>query len=192
MRLNLDEAIRKIRSYYRTYRRMPSYSRMCRMFGYSSKGAAFHLVKKLVKAGYLYKDYKGRISLAKNTLPLPILGVIKAGYPVPAEEQLIDEVSFDDYLVAHPDDSYLLRVSGDSMVDAGINEKDIVIVDKAKRPKNKDIVVAYIDNEFTLKYLQEKRGKVCLVAANKKYPIIYPKENLTIEGVVVSVIRRYS
>jgi len=192
MKINIERSIRKIRQFYRSYRRMPSLQEMCRIFGYNSKGSAWLLVKKLVKAGFLHKDSKGRISLAKSMLPLPVLGIIRAGYPVPAEEQLINEVTFDDYLVDHPDSSYLLRVSGDSMVDANIAEGDIVIVDKAKRPKNKDIVVASVDNEFTLKYLQEKRGKVCLVPANKKYPVIYPKENLTIEGVVVSVIRRYS
>lgn len=189
--IEVEEAAKKIRRFFRKQRRMPSYQEICKIFSYSSKRSAFLLVGKLVKAGLLHKNSKGHISLAKTILPLPVLGLVKAGHPVPAEEQLIDELTFDDYLVNHPEYSYLLRVSGDSMVEAGINEGDIVIVDKQKRPKLKDIVVAYIDNEFTLKYFQEKDGKICLVPANPKYPTIYPKENLSIQGVVISVIRKY-
>lgn len=77
------------------------------------------------------------------------------------------------------------------MKDVGIYEGDVVVVDKKRKPKMGDIVVAYIDNGFTLKYLQRENGKICLVPANSKYAKIYPKDNLTVEGVVVSSMRKY-
>jgi repressor LexA len=189
--MKIEEALNKIRKFHRRYRRIPSYQEMCKLLDYSSKQGVARLVEKLVKSGFLEKDNKGRLSLKRTFLPLPLLSTIKAGYPEPAEEQLIDTMTFDDYLVDNPEDSYLLKVTGDSMINANIQENDVVIVDKKKRPREGDVVVGFIDNEFTLKYLQKKNGKICLVPANPKYPTIYPKNSLTIEGVVVSIIRKY-
>jgi SOS regulatory protein LexA len=121
---------------------------------------------------------------------LPFLGRIKAGLPTnDAYED--DPVFLDQYLVKHPGYTFLLRVSGDSMIDEGIHTGDLVILDKKREPRNKDIVAALIDNEWTLKYFHQEEGKVYLTAANAKYPPLYPKESLNIGGVVVSVIKKY-
>ena len=189
--MNVETTLKKIRHFHYRYRRMPSYQEMCKLFGFASKKASFDLAKKLILLGIIEKATNGRLKLKPQFLPLPVLGIIKAGSPTDAEEQVIGEVTFDDYLVDRPEDSYLLKVSGDSMKDAGIYEGDVVVVDKKRKPKMGDIVVAYIDNEFTLKYLQSENGKICLVPANTKYAKIYPKENLTIEGVIVSSMRKY-
>lgn len=189
--MNIEAALKKIRHFHYKHRRMPSYQEMCKLFGFASKKASFDLAKKLIDLDILDKDRKGRLHLKPQFLPLPVLEFIKAGHPTDAEEEVIDEVAFDDYLVDRPEDSYLLKVSGDSMKDAGIFEDDVVVVDKKAKPKVGDIVVASIDNEFTLKYLQKENGKMCLVPANSKYRTIYPKDNLTIEGVVISSMRKY-
>lgn len=187
----IETALNKIRQFHYKHRRMPSYQEMCRLFGFASKKASFDLTKKLIDLDIVQKDRKGKLKLRQNLLPIPVLGTIKAGFPTDAEEQVIDEVTFDDYLVDRPESSYLLKVSGDSMLDAGIQEGDIVVVDKKIKPKEGDIVVASVDREFTLKYLQKENGKMCLVPANKKYPTIYPQDSLTIEGVIVSSMRKY-
>lgn len=189
--MNLDLVIKKLRIFHYKHRRMPSYQEMCKLFGYSSKRSGFLLAQKLIEHDIVEKDSKGRLRLNRSLLPIPVLGAIRAGHPSDADKQVIGEVTFDDYLVDRPEESYLLKVSGDSMKDAGIYEGDLVVVDKRKKPKTGDIVVAYIDNEFTLKYLQRENGKICLAPANSKYSKIYPKENLTIEGVVVSSMRKY-
>ena len=189
--MDIEQAIKKLRQFHYKNRRMPSYLEMARLFGFASKKASFDLAKKLIALDIVHKDKKGKLKLRQNLLPIPVLGTIKAGIPTDAEEQVIDEVTFDDYLVDRPESSYLLKVSGDSMEDAGIQEGDIVVVDKKLKPKEGDIVVANIDNEFTLKYLQQEDGKMCLVPANAKYSKIYPKDSLTIEGVVVSSMRKY-
>lgn len=137
-------------------------------------------------------DNKGRIFEKRLRVPLSLLGIIKAGYPTDDAADEIDRFTVDEYLVDEPQSSYLLRVSGDSMTEAGIFDGDIVVVDTTKNPRSGDIVVALIDNELTLKYLQKENGKMCLVPANPKYPTIYPKSDLSIEGVVVSVMRKFS
>ena len=189
--MNLESATRKIRHFFRKNKRLPSYQEMCRLFGFSSKGASFKLAAKLIEAGILGKDSTGKL-MPKQLFPsLPVLGIIRAGSPTAAEEQLLSAVSFDDYLIARPEKSYLLRVSGDSMIEAGIHEGDMVIVEKDRQPKEGDIVVASIDEEFTLKYFRKKDNLVFLSAGNSKYPPLFPTENLSIFGIVISVIRKY-
>lgn len=161
------------------------------IFGFSSKKASFDLAKKLITAGFLGKDINGKLIPKRLSLPLPLLGIIHAGDPTPAEQELITTMSFDHYLVNKPEHSYLLKVSGDSMIDAGINNGDFVVIEKNAQPKEGDIVVAHIDGEFTLKYFARIDGKVCLMPANKKYSPIYPSQQLTIFGIVISVMRKY-
>lgn len=184
-------AIKKIRQFHQKQRRVPTLEEMSKLFKFASKRSAFLLVERLVEAGLIEKDSKGRITIKRMFLPLPVLGSIRAGIPTDAEEQLIDTLSFDEYLVDRPESSYLFKVVGDSMEDAGLREGDIVIVDKKKEPKENDIVVANVDDQFTLKYFQTRDGKVCLVPGNDKYKIIYPKDSLSIQGVVISTVRRY-
>jgi SOS-response transcriptional repressor LexA len=77
------------------------------------------------------------------------------------------------------------------MIEAGINEGDIVIVDQKREIGKGDIVAACVDGEWTVKYLKKQDGKIFLVPANSKYPVIYPQQSLEIGGVVVSVMRKY-
>jgi SOS regulatory protein LexA len=186
-----EVAIKKIRQFHQKQRRVPTLEEMSKLFKFASKRSAFLLVERLVEAGLIEKDNKGRITIKRMFLPLPVLGSIRAGVPQDEEEQLIDTLSFDEYLVDRPESSYLLKVIGDSMEDAGLREGDIVIVDKRKEPKENDIVVANVDDQFTLKYFQTIDGKVCLVPGNKKYKIIYPNDSMSIQGVVISTVRRY-
>ena len=86
----------------------------------------------------------------------PLLGIVEAGFPS-AEEELIDTMSLDEYLIENKEASYILRVKGDSMIDAGIREGDLVIVERTNAPRVGDIVIAEVDGEWTMKYLR-KRG----------------------------------
>ncbi len=189
--MTLEEAAGKIRKFFYQHRRIPSYQEMCFLFGFASKKASFSLAQKLIAAGILEKDETGRLLPRKLFPSLPVLGTIKAGRPADAEQQLLETMSLEGYLVSHPERSYLLKVSGDSMIGAGIQPGDLVVIEKGKEAKDSDIVVASVDGEFTLKYFKKTGSKVYLSAANKNYPVIYPQENLTIFGTVVSVIRKY-
>lgn len=186
-----ENVISKLRAFYREIGRLPTYSELARLMGYASKNAAFRLAKKLMRAGLVEKDASGRLRPRGFRFGLPLAGYVQAGFPSPAEEELIDTLSLDDYLIRNPEASFLLKVTGDSMIDAGIQPGDLVIIERGLRPKNGDIVLAEVDREWTLKYFYRRRGRVVLAAANKNYPEISAKEELTIAGVVRGVVRRY-
>jgi SOS regulatory protein LexA len=187
----LEDVEKIIAAFSRENRRMPSYSEMAEIIGVRSKSVVDFWVKKLIAAGIMQKDAKGFLALARRPLGLPLAGDVCAGFPSPAEEELRDVISFDEYLVGHPETSFLLSVTGDSMSGAGIMDKDLVIVEKNREPKNGDIILAEVDGNWTMKYFQKKGKKVTLEAANPKYPPIVPQTELRIAGVVTAVVRKY-
>ena len=120
-----------------------------------------------------------------------LLGVVQAGWPSPAEEELVDVLSLDDYLIPRPEQTYLIKVRGDSMIDAGIHPGDLVIVERGRTARDQDIVIAEVDGEWTMKFYEKRGNEVRLIAANEKYPPIVPRRELVIGGVVTAVIRKY-
>ena len=191
MEKRLEQATNKLRKYWQKNKRLPSFSEMTNMFDYASKNAVSKLVTKLKNAGVVEQDKNGHLIPGDILTSLPLLGNVQAGFPSPAEEELVDTLTLDKYLITNPDSSFLIEVSGDSMIEAGIQPKDLVIVDRGLLPKNNDIVLAKIDNEWTLKYLYKKGQRVYLQAANENYPNLMPKQELEIAGVIVSSIRKY-
>jgi len=190
---SLDSKVLALRRFFRAERRAPSYSEMLGLFSFRSKNAVFRLIRRLEKAGYVTRSPGGRIGLTRRlTGSIKILGLVQAGFPSPAEEELVDVLSLDEYLVRRPDATFMLTVSGDSMIDAGIQPGDLVLVEKGRSPKNNDIVIAQVDGEWTLKYyLKDRKNGVRLEPANKKYSTIIPKQSLVIGGIVRAVVRRY-
>ena len=130
-------------------------------------------------------------------LKLQIAPELRAGFPSPAEEYLQDSLDFNRDLIKHPESTFYGRVIGDSMIDAGINDGDIAVIDKSREPHNGSIVVAYINNEFTIKYLDtthKEEGFIELRPANAKYkPIrIDEGDDFEVWGVVIWTIRQWS
>lgn len=189
--MNINKALAKIRKFYLSQKRLPTYEEMKDLFGYASKRTAFTWTKKLIEAGFLQKDERGRLT-PKNLFAIPHLGIIKAGIPTDAYATFGDSVDFYHYILGDPEEMFSLTVKGDSMKEEGINEGDMVIVERYRRPRDGDVVVANVDGEFTVKYYRKsKNGSIYLQPANAKYKNIYPKGELTIGGVVTSVIRKY-
>ncbi len=190
-KLILDDKILKLRAFWRSEHRPPSYSEMLDLFGYKSKNSVFGLVRHLEQRGYLVKE-GGKLSfLPKMTGGVRNLGAIAAGFPTQEEEQKSEAISLDEYLVRDPDHTYMLTVRGDSMIDAGIQPGDLVLVEKGPAPQQRDIVVACVDDEWTLKYYMKDQAGVRLEPANPKYHFIRPQRSLEIGGVVRAVIRKY-
>jgi SOS regulatory protein LexA len=181
----------KIADFYHARRRMPSYSEIAGLLGYKTKSAAAYAVERLIEKGIIAKDATGRLLPGKLTGGVKLLGLVEAGFPSAAEEELLDVMDFDEYLTPNKESSYILRVKGDSMIDAGICEGDMVIVERRQTYKPGQIIVASVDGEFTVKYLRNGHTGYFLEAANKKYKPIYPKETLSIEAVVTAVVRKY-
>jgi len=180
-----------IREFHRKSGRMPSYSEIGDMTGLRSKSTVFKFIAKLEALNILEKDKKGRLIPLSLANSLRVLGTIEAGFPSPAEEELVDTLSLDDLLIQNREATFLLKVSGDSMSGAGILPGDMVIVDKGQTPKSGDIVIAQVDGEWTMKYLRKRGDNVTLVPANPKYQPIKPKNELKIAGVVTAVVRKY-
>ena len=180
-----------IAGFFRENRRMPSYAEMINLLGVKSKSVVNFWVNKLVEAGIIEKDGRGHLTFTKRPFAIPLVGSVQAGFPSPEEESLCDVISMDEYLISRPDSSFLLQVSGDSMIGEGIKEGDLVIVEKGREPRNGDIVIAEVDGEWTMKYFRRQGKQVVLEAANPKYPIIKPKTELKVGGIVTAVIRKY-
>ena len=98
--------------------------------------------------------------------------------------------SIDEMLVRVPSKTMLIKVKGDSMIDAGIHEGDMLVVEKGPHANVGEIVVAIVDNEFTVKYLEREKEGFVLKPANKAYPVIRPKGRLEIFGVMAGLVRR--
>ena len=188
----MDTYGEKLASFYRTHDRMPSFSELMSVWGYQTKSAVNYRLDKLIEAGVFAKDRVGRL-LPHNLIEgFKLLGLIEAGFPSPAEEELLDVMSFDEYLAPNKEASYILKVKGDSMIDAGIHAGDMVVVERRAAYKPGQIVVAQVDGEHTMKYLRKgKNGAHYLEPANKNYPDIHPSESFRIEAVVTAVVRKY-
>jgi SOS regulatory protein LexA len=183
----------KIVSFYTKHRRMPLYQELMKLTGFRSKNAVYKLINRLVDEGVLVKDAHGHVAPGAMLRGARLLGVVEAGFPSPAEEELLDVMDFDDYLTPNKESSYILKVKGDSMIEAGIQEGDMVIVERRQTYKPGQIVIASLGGEYTMKYLRKSGRGYYLEPANAKYKPMYPKddENLSIEAVVTAVVRKY-
>jgi len=171
----------------------PSVREICEAVNLKSTSTVQYHLNKLEKKGLINKsDGKSRSLHLNNSISefrsVPIVGEIAAGLPLSAEENQIGELpypesNFNDSLIA-------LKVNGDSMIDAGIHDGDLVVVDKSKEPLDGDIGAFLVyDTEATVKYIDTIRNKQYLIPANKNYENIEITENISIVGKVVSLFR---
>lgn len=132
------------------------------------------------------------LDITSLVLPMPVAAV-RAGFPSPAEDFAVNRLDLTQLLITHPQATFLLRVAGYSMREAGIDDGDTLVVDRAIKSRHGHIVVAVVDGEFTVKELYQRAGRVRLKAANPTFPDIEPKDGQTVEvwGVVSSCIKRF-
>ncbi len=186
-----DSYKKKILTFYTKNKRMPLYKEIMVLTGFRSKNAVFKLIGKLVEEGVVSKDRSGHLIPRNLYEGVPLLGLVEAGFPSAAEEELLDVMSLDEFLIPNKESTYILKVKGDSMIEAGINPGDMVIVERRQSYKPGQIVIASVDNEFTMKYLRKKGERYYLEPANKNYEPIYPTGDFRVEAVVISVVRKY-
>jgi DNA polymerase V len=151
----------------------------------------------------LYTGYMNSILHGFDITPIPlsnspmwvmlIQGDVQAGFPSAAEDTCAKRIDLNAVLVSHPAATYLLRARGKSMVDAGIFDGDVLIIDKAIKARHGHIVVAEVDGEFTVKTLFNRQGRTKLQAANATFPDIQFKEGqeLKVWGVVIHTIKSF-
>ena len=141
----------------------------------------------------MISDY---ISLSQDRKPAsyPLYcDLIKAGFPSPADDYSDSSLDFNEYLVKNKATTFIVRVQGDSMVGAGINTGDLLVVDRSLKPTNNAIIVAIIDGEFTVKRLSKELGLYYLYPENPNYPVIEITEEMGFQvwGVVSYVIHSF-
>ena len=181
----------KILDFYRRYKRMPGYGEIMGFTGFKSKNAVFKIINRLVREGVVEKDSKGKLIPLDTRNGISLLGVVEAGLPSPAGDVLGDTIHLDEFLIRRPEESFLLKVKGDSMIEAHIKEGDLVLAERREQADVGEIVIAEVDGEWTMKYYRKKGNKSYLEPANKKYKPIYPEQSLRIAAVVKAVIRKY-
>lgn len=185
-------AFQKITTFYNQKKRMPSVREVRDVIiRNNSIRQAKELIDTLVEEGLILRGRDGKLQPTMSMMGIRELGVIEAGFPSNAEEEIADAITLDEWLIKDRPSTYMLKVSGESMIDAGIRPGDTALVERGRQPKNNDIVIACVDGKWTMKYYQKKGSAVVLVPANPKFPNIYPQEELKIEAVVTAIIRKY-
>jgi len=186
-----DDYKNKILTFFGKENRMPTYSEAMKIFGFKSKNAVFKVFEKMIEAGFVVKDHLGRLQPTKLFGEVPLLGTVKAGLPASAEDVGFDTLNISDFLIKKKESTYILEVDGDSMIDAHIEDGDMVIAEVASKARVGDIVIANVDGEWTMKYYREKNGKPWLEPANKNFKPIYPEDSFYIGAIVRGVVRKY-
>ncbi len=196
MKVKGEEIVEFITQYQRSSGYPPTVRDIAKNFNISVSTAYEYLTCLRQNNTLFFKDGQSRTIhlLPKKDflleLKIPVLGEVRAGRPVWAEENLLEYLGIP-YTDSARKELYALRVLGDSMQDVGIVEGDWVVVKKKSTAKDKDIVIALIDSEVTLKRFIKKGKKSFLKAENPKYALIELKADAKILGQVVSLIRAY-
>jgi SOS regulatory protein LexA len=188
---NYSDYKNKILNFYRRNKRMPGYKEIMSLVGFKSKNAVYKLINKMVDDEVVEKDSSGKLTPMKIFGETSILGLVEAGIPTVVDPNVLDSINIDEYLIKNKESTYLLEVKGDSMIDEGIREGDLVVVERRGNPKDGDIVIAEIDGGWTMKYYKQKGNLIYLKPANKNYAPIYPQYDLKVAAIVRGVIRRY-
>lgn len=189
---NDPQYLAALQRYYAEHRVLPSYARMLPLLGFASKAAVKKVLERLEAVGMLERTDDGDwapselfFERAIATQPVP------AGSPITADADVHEHITVDRFLIRDPVNTVLIRVKGDSMIEAGIHEGDLAVVKKTTQVSTGEIVVAIVDDQFTLKTLARDKNGYHLLPANSNYSEIRPKGKLEIFGVLVGLVRKY-
>ena len=180
-----------LQDYYAEQGAFPPYSTIGKLLGLRSKSSVAALVDRLKQSGHLLATADRRLKPGPRFFERTIRGHVRAGLPESAEDVFLDPLSLDRFLVQTPSRTILIQVKGDSMIGAGIHSGDLAVVERGTEAHEGDLVVAWVDNEYTLKYLVRQDSKFILRPANPDYRDIQPRGQLEIFGVVKGLVRRY-
>ncbi|SHI98294.1 repressor LexA [Clostridium cavendishii DSM 21758] len=176
----------------------PSVREICDAVGLSSTSTVHGHLKRLEKKGLIKRDPTKPRALEiiefstnkKELLNIPIIGNITAGLPILATENVEDIFPIPSDYIKHDRDLFILKVSGESMIEAGINDGDLAIIEQAQTANNGDIIVALIENEATLKRFFKEKDHIRLQPENKTMgPILV--DNCSVLGKLVGLYRSY-
>jgi len=186
------EHLASLQSYYAEHRVLPSYARLMGQFGFASKSAVKKVLERLESAGMLERTPDGDWAPTDRFFERAIANQpVPAGTPVSCENEACEQFLLDRFLIEKPAQTILVRVKGESMINAGIHNGDLAIVERCLRADVGDLVVAIVDDEFTLKKLGRDEKGFHLLPDNPAFPMIRPRGKFEIFGVVVGLVRKY-
>lgn len=169
---------------------LPSFEKIAQELGFKHKNSVWQYFNKL-KEEDLIREKSGRFFINPEHFGAVLFQTtVRAGFASLADETIEKRVSLDENFNLNSPSTFLFTVAGNSMINAGIFEGDNVIVKKTPCARDKDIVVAYVDGGYTLKTYRSQNGKIWLQPENPDFPIIEPKESLTIFGVATGIVRK--
>jgi repressor LexA len=186
-----SQYLAKLRAYYGKQGVLPSYAAIGRLVGLSSKASVAEMVGRLKRQRFLDSAPDGRLRPGSRFYERAVAEYVRAGAPTSSEDGPTEHMSIDAHLIRDQQNTSLVRVRGDSMIDAGIRDGDIVVVERRSNARDGEIVVASIDGEFTLKRLVRERGRPVLRAENPACATLRPQRELNIFGIVVGLVRSY-
>src|SRR5688572_4010638 len=187
----LSDAIylEKLQDYYARHRVFPSYAAIGRLIGLQSTSSVFAFLNRLKTEGFL-ESRERRLRPGARFFERPLVqSRVTAGLPSPAYEGGADSLAIDQHLVGRPSRTFLVGVKGDSMIGAGLMPGDTLVVEKATSAEDGDIVVALVDDAYTVKRLARENRRFVLKPENKAYPVLRP-DPVEIVGVVVGSFRK--
>jgi len=192
-----------IKSYYQDKDLFPTFDEMKDNLSIKSKSGIYKLLSSLEDKGYIRKtphkaraielnDFRKSSNEADKT-NLPFLGRIAAGNPIEAITGSFEQISVPNYLINNKKEHFTLEVNGDSMIEEGIHDGDIVVISKTNLAETGDIVVALVDeNEVTLKKFRSFKNSIALEPSNKNFKTrIFGKDRVRIQGKLVGLIRKF-
>lgn len=186
------EYLAKLQDYYADWKSIPSYAALCGVLGIASKSWVKAVLDRLCQAGFIERTPNAMWIPTRQFFARPLAeSTVQAGMPVSVTATQGEYFVIDEMLIDTPSLTTMITVKGDSMIDAAIHDGDIAVVEKRNFANIGDIVVAIVDNDFTLKTLDKEDGQFILRPANPAYPVIYPRGSLEIFGVLVGLIRKY-
>lgn len=170
---------------------LSSYEKIKEIFGFKSKNSIKQYLEVFKKEDLIIQK-EDKLYINPNQFGAPlVLTSVKAGFAAIMDDKIEKRISMDDVLEINLPSSFVFRVSGDSMCEIGILDGDYVIIKKTPEAKINDVVLAVVDNEFTLKTYKKDDKGYYLQPQNKDYPIIRPKYSLSIFGVAIGIARRF-
>ena len=187
--ISAREVVDALRDYYAEHRVMPSYATLSELSGIKAKSWTHTLVTMLRDERILDVTPDKRLKPGPRFFERELAESVRAGVPEQAPDAT-QTITIDSYLIDHPSKTSLVRVKGDSMIGAGILEGDLAVVEWRTNARRGDIVVALVDGELTLKYLEKDKDGYWLKPANEAYPAIRAKDRMEISGVMVGLIRK--
>jgi SOS-response transcriptional repressor LexA len=169
---------------------IPSLTELGKLWGIAGRAWTHRVVARLKEEGYLEETAGRRLKPSDRFFERAVADTVRAGLPQAANDIGRDTLGIDRFLIDRPSETELFQVRGDSMIEVGIHEGDFAVVEKTRSATPGDVVLAFVDGEFTLKTLARDKHGFYLQAANAAYPPIRPERDLEIHGVMVGLFRR--